>query len=651
MSPLKRRALLLLLALGALCAVIVAFQRLRVERPNRTVALAVDYAEVQNLAELSGVALPEVLQKLRQVGVTHVALTEWSLEEMVRSLPYPTPRLLPDNVAWQLKHKLPNSRITSDYAGGDLIRIASALAATAARMPKLGVGYDYEAAASIRDAGLQVIARPRPDYTVTAQALGVSLDGAKAIQAKIVIFNGTQVLGNGGLLAQTASALDSRGLTYGYVELIPQEGESELARHLGYRLLRVHSISETEMAEKMTPGTALDRYSLAVRERKVRVCYVRLFFDQGESPLTTNLEYVAALAERLRGDGFTLGEPVLYSAPTPHRSLRIGLYLGIGAALLWLVQSLLGLSVPWFWGLFLLLVVDALVEGFLGGRFSRDLAALTAGVVFPAWGLLALRPPERPAARPVRRAVGTFVAISGLTLLGALLAAAPVTTQPYLLGLAQFRGVKLQQVLPLLLVLAVTLARSMPRYREARLELGEHRAEIWSLREGLAEALGLAVRYWQALLIMFGLATVALLLIRSGNEPPIGASGLERQFRAFLDHLLWVRPRTKEIFFGHPLLVLSLILLFRGSRRGVWLGLTAGAVGQVSLLNTFCHLHTPLAVALVRAFHGLWIGLLVGLVLWAIVSAVERRLYPAPSAPQEEQEEEDWDWPDRQESL
>jgi len=53
----------------------------------------------------------------------------------------------------------------------------------------------------------------------------------------------------------------------------------------------------------------------------------------------------------------------------------------------------------------------------------------------------------------------------------------------------------------------------------------------------------------------------------------------------------------------------------------------------------------------VRAFHGLWIGLLVGLVLWAIVSAVERRLYPAPSAPQEEQEEEDWDWPDRQESL
>lgn len=645
MSTLKRRALLLLLIVGALCAGLVAIQRLRLERPNRTVALAVDYAEVQNLAELSGLTVPEALQRLRQVGVTHVGLTEWSLEEMVRSLPYPTPRLLPDNVAWQLKHKLPESRITTDYAGGDMVRVASALAAAAARMPEMGVGYDYEAAAAIRDAGLQVIARPRPDFTVTAQALGVSLDGAKAIRAKIVIFNGTQVLGNGGLLAQTASALDARGLTYGYVELVPQEGESELARRLGYRLLRVHSISEAEMAERMTPSTALDRYSLAVRERKVRICYVRLFFDQGENPLTANLEYLAALAERLRREGFALGEPVLYAAPTPHRSLRIGLYLGIGAALLWLAQLFLGLSVPWFWGLFLLMVADAVVEGFLGHRSSGALAALTAGVVFPAWGIVALHRPEQAAPRPVWRAVRAFAAISGLTLLGALLAAGPVTTQSYLLGLEQFRGVKLQQTIPLLLVLAVMLARFMPRYRDARLELGEHRGEIWALREGLADALGYAVRYWQALLIMFGLAAVGLLLIRSGNEPPIAASGLERQFRALLDHLLWVRPRTKEIFFGHPLLVLSLILLFRGSGRGVWLGLTAGAVGQVSLLNTFCHLHTPLTVALVRAFHGLWIGLLMGLILWLAVAWVERRLYRVAQPSASPEEESDWtDW-------
>jgi hypothetical protein len=108
--------------------------------------------------------------------------------------------------------------------------------------------------------------------------------------------------------------------------------------------------------------------------------------------------------------------------------------------------------------------------------------------------------------------------------------------------------------------------------------------------------------------------------MRSGNESPLAPAGFERAFRSLLDRLLWVRPRTKEILFGHPLLVLSLILFFRGQKRGVWLGLTLGVVGQVSLLNTFCHLHTPVLVSLARAVHGLWMGLLVGLALWLVVS-------------------------------
>jgi hypothetical protein len=86
-----------------------------------------------------------------------------------------------------------------------------------------------------------------------------------------------------------------------------------------------------------------------------------------------------------------------------------------------------------------------------------------------------------------------------------------------------------------------------------------------------------------------------------------------------------VRPRTKELLFGHPLVFLSLALMYRGTRRGLWLGLTAGLVGQISLLNTFCHLHTPLLVSLVRAFHGLWIGLLLGLLVWAAVNWWEKR--------------------------
>jgi hypothetical protein len=50
------------------------------------------------------------------------------------------------------------------------------------------------------------------------------------------------------------------------------------------------------------------------------------------------------------------------------------------------------------------------------------------------------------------------------------------------------------------------------------------------------------------------------------------------------------------------------------------------AMGQISLVNTFCHLHTPLSVSFLRLFHGLWIGALVGIA----VIAVWRALWGAP---------------------
>jgi hypothetical protein len=637
MTQFQRRTLLILLALGLLAALVVCAQRLGIEEANRTVALSVDYTEVANVALLSGQPVSQVLQQFRQYGVTHVALTETSLADAVKALPYPTPYRLPDNLAWQVKNKLPESGITADSEG-------FALASAAVRMPELGIGYDYGAAATIREAGLQVIARPRPDYTLTASALGFSLDAVRATGAKMVIFNGTFVLGNSGLLGQTAAALRERGLTWGFIELVPQDGAPALAKAVHYDLLRVHSISEAEMAQKVTPATAIDRYSLAVRERKVRVCYVRLFFNQGTDPLTANLAYVGQLAQTLREQGYALGDPALYAAPTPHRALHILLYAAIGAVVLGLVQALFCLSIPRFWSLYLLMVLVAVVQGAVGVRLLANVAGLLAAVVFPALGIILLRWPEQPRGQPARRAALAFLAISGVTLLGGLLIASLFANQPHLLGIESFVGVKPAALLPLLLVLAVVLGRNMPAYRETRLEVGEERAEAFSLRAGLTEALGYAVRYWHAVVILLGLVLVALLLLRSGNEPPVGASGLERQFRALLDHLLWVRPRTKEIFFGHPLLFLSLALLFRGTRRGLWLGLTAGAIGQISLLNTFCHLHTPLLVSLVRAFHGLWIGLLIGLLLWAVVTWCERRTQRATeSAPEETAEEDDGD--------
>jgi hypothetical protein len=42
-------------------------------------------------------------------------------------------------------------------------------------------------------------------------------------------------------------------------------------------------------------------------------------------------------------------------------------------------------------------------------------------------------------------------------------------------------------------------------------------------------------------------------------------------------------------------------------------GLVASVIAQVSIVNSFMHLRTPLAISLLRVFHGLWLGTLLGL--------------------------------------
>ncbi|MCS7064748.1 MAG: DUF5693 family protein, partial [Fimbriimonadales bacterium] len=48
------------------------------------------------------------------------------------------------------------------------------------------------------------------------------------------------------------------------------------------------------------------------------------------------------------------------------------------------------------------------------------------------------------------------------------------------------------------------------------------------------------------------------------------------------------------------------------------LAMLLGVIGQVSVVNTFCHLHSPLAVSLPRVAWGAAIGIALGLLLLAL---------------------------------
>lgn len=118
-------------------------------------------------------------------------------------------------------------------------------------------------------------------------------------------------------------------------------------------------------------------------------------------------------------------------------------------------------------------------------------------------------------------------------------------------------------------------------------------------------------------------AALFLLVLRSGDSP-LPVSRLELAVRTWLEQTLYVRPRTKEMLMAFP--VLALFLLAARRRMAVLelpLGVLA-AVGSVSVVNTFCHIFTPVHLSLIRTFLSAGIGAVLGLVVLGIASLLLR---------------------------
>jgi hypothetical protein len=58
-----------------------------------------------------------------------------------------------------------------------------------------------------------------------------------------------------------------------------------------------------------------------------------------------------------------------------------------------------------------------------------------------------------------------------------------------------------------------------------------------------------------------------------------------------------------------------LLLLYYGYDMRKIAVLLIAIIGQVSLVNTYAHIHTPLIISLIRTLHGLWIGIIIGVIV------------------------------------
>ncbi len=481
-------------------------------------------------------------------------------------------------------------------------------------------GYDESLLDNITAAGLRPVARLRnqPDFKLNK----LLIEKMAALDMETVIFAGDEVAGFPGHLAETAEVMEDNNIIYGFIEpfLADQDGAGQLASNYSQNVMRVHSMQREEM-EQNSMAEVSNRYLRAVQERNVRYLYLRgisaaeNFSGRGEQ----QLQLAELLASDLQAEGFSLqtGSP-LQGQPSSDRIILLAAFLLVLAGLLCL-SYLATVFPPKLYSIFigLWLVLAAGLSGLyfiLDIVLYRQLLALLAAVIFPVISGFNLTDVMLDKGKTLP---GLFNAVFA-TLGGGLLVAVILGTDLFFNQINVFRGVKIAFILPLIVVAAYYLLSEVITENTNKNELKNLFKKLWQ-----------QPFLWRHLAILLMAGVFLLIYIgRTGNLPLIPVPAWEVAIRSRLEGLLSVRPRFKEFFIGHPFLfLLPFIKVVLPYRIFKLTAVLLAVIGQITVINSFSHLHTPLSVTLTRVFHGYWLAIPVALIFAAVIWSARRLVY------------------------
>lgn len=496
----------------------------------------------------------------------------------------------------------------------------------------------------LKDQGFQIVVRLSNRRPFVTNEMDRLLKQLHDFGVKRIIVDGNEVPGyteeNTEInLNKMADLLNKNGIGLAAIELLkePQKGFSTLAKQTNYNVVRLHSFTEKD-GEKLTEplkkselqdriqGVA-DRLVLAVKDRNIRMVFLNArpvkSLDKGKlvDPLAAYYESLQGkdgAIPRIQEVGFALGQAEPFEVQTTgwQKIARIFMLLG-GVSLIVLMVSFFVPEAVLL--LFVLGMLGLIALHTLSANLYAQGLALSTAISAPSIAImLAIRSVRSGAAAKWKSglayALRTLILTSAISLIGVVYEVALLNHVTYLLVLQQFRGVGVLHLLPIAIAGVYLLFFS---------ENNTYRDKIANIRRILSSFISVL---W---IVVAGVALAAVFyyLSRTGNEGQ--ASTVEKLFRSFLENTLGVRPRTKEFLVAHPLFLLGAYLSVR-YKHAVYL-IFIGVIGQLSIVDTFAHLHTPLHISLIRISYGLVFGALIGLVLiaaWEIIIRSWKRWVP-----------------------
>lgn len=666
------KILLLAIAVGLIAALAIAGQRHAVEISNSQVDMAMDFESLYNLAEREGYELDDILKQFKDAGITSLAIYDATFEKLTRQgkvIALSGSEILSNyHSGMQLTSLWKNAveknlidankvyiigRTLENYteAKEDLIRRigeervhvlaignVEVLEVKAQYNPfmKMPLGLSSDEMKIASDAGFKILARPYNFTKCTPEDVRAVFQRLENFPVSEIVFDGPEILGAPNHVDVTAEEMKNRGVTLGLIEhftqlqFYPQTGMDQLARELGYdKIARLYAIPKDEQP-KLLVDAAVQRWATTDHERNIRINLFRIYDKPAPSMtlLETNLKYISDTKEKLQAEGYTFGAAGTFEDYYPSKFFRILVLIGVAAAVI-LYLSLISrrlnskqrLQISLFVLLSIIFVVPILLGG--GGKV-RTLAALLSANIFPALAVIlqldrlqfirvkaksesANETEDLSTLQIIWVSVAALLLTSLTSMIGAAYLSGSLSDVQYFLEFEIFRGIKLTFVLPLVLV-AVAFLQRFNVVDEAR--------KNFSAVTQFKEILNMNITVKSLLAALVVIAAFAVLILRSGHTAGMPVAGAEMKIRAMLEQLFYARPRSKEIFFGHPAFVLAIAAFLKKFPKMVCFVLTlAATIGQSSMVETFAHMRTPIFMSFMRGVDGVIPGAIIGAVL------------------------------------
>ncbi|HEV2878057.1 MAG TPA: DUF5693 family protein, partial [Candidatus Eremiobacteraceae bacterium] len=437
-ASLVRRLAVYAVIAGTIAALLVAIDRYRFEMRNRTVEISMDQQDLADFAHAYGYDMDELMREMRRAGLTSVAvyeeqgqrvnttnhalaLTGQQIIDSARISPVADPLLatmvrsntIDPNRIYLIVYDEPTleryvSVLRTQLEPNTVSVVRTKLPAIVAVKTQLdffnglGLGIPQDIADQVRRNGLLVDPRIQNNERMGPDHIAATF--AQMLQGGhigTVIFFGprNEVLGYPFNLDATADNFRSSKVNFGDVEAYTQDqiqkGGITLARKVVNQTVRVEAISKVEL-DKLDFDVVIARYLLGVRERNIRVIYLRPFphviarqladgTQVTETAEATNLDMLRQLRDSLAENGFRSGHAYGFVNFKGFKLTLLYFIVALGAAgAFLLLLDIYGSARPWMpWAFFGLTTVAFWVTAiFERDYIVRQLWALGAALTF-----------------------------------------------------------------------------------------------------------------------------------------------------------------------------------------------------------------------------------------------------------------------------